>query len=43
MAGVVKAANFFGHEGEQLEEKKRNACRISFEGNGAMPLYFVTS
>ncbi len=31
---VVKAAKFSGCEGEQLEEKERNPCSISFEGGG---------
>ena len=31
---IVKAARFFGKEGEQLEEKDRNPCCISFEGSG---------
>ena len=31
---IVKAAKFFGSEGEQLEEKERNPCCISFGGGG---------
>jgi hypothetical protein len=31
---IVKAAKFFGSEGEQLEEMERNPCCISFEGGG---------
>jgi hypothetical protein len=31
---IVKAAKFSGCEGEQLEEKERNPCSISFEGGG---------
>jgi len=28
------ATKFFGRAGEQLEEKERNPCCISFEGSG---------
>jgi hypothetical protein len=31
---IFKAAKFFGKKGEQLEEKERNPCCISFEGSG---------
>ena len=31
---IVKADQFFGKKGEQLEEKDRNPCCISFEGSG---------
>ena len=31
---IIKAAKFFGSEGEQLEEKERNPCCILFEGGG---------
>ena len=31
---IIKAAKFFGSQGEQLEEKERNPCCISFEGGG---------
>jgi hypothetical protein len=31
---IVKAEQFFGKKGEQLEEKDRNPCCISFEGSG---------
>lgn len=31
---IVKAVKFFGKEGEQLEEKERNPCCVSFEGSG---------
>ncbi len=31
---IVKAVKFFGQEGEQLEEKERTACCVSFEGSG---------
>ena len=31
---IVKADQFFGKKGEQLEEKERNPCCISFEGSG---------
>ncbi len=29
-----KAVAFFGPEGEQLEEKDRDACCVTFEGGG---------
>ena len=31
---IERASNFFGKEGEALEEKQRNPCCISFEGAG---------
>ena len=31
---IVKAVKFFGKEGEQLEEKERTPCCVSFEGGG---------
>jgi hypothetical protein len=31
---IVKAAKFFGSEGQQLEDKERNSCCISFGGGG---------
>lgn len=31
---IVKAVKFFGKEGEQLEEKERSPCCVSFEGSG---------
>ena len=31
---IFKAQKFFGEKGEQLEEKERNPCCISFEGSG---------
>ncbi|MGD2185424.1 MAG: hypothetical protein PVI71_04815 [Desulfobacterales bacterium] len=31
---IAKAIKFFGKEGEQLEEKERYPCCVSFEGSG---------
>ena len=31
---IEKASRFFGEGGEELEEKERNRCCISFEGAG---------
>jgi hypothetical protein len=31
---IKKASRFFGEGGEELEEKERNHCCISFEGAG---------
>ena len=31
---IERASNFFGEAGEQLEEKERNPCCVSFEGAG---------
>lgn len=31
---IIKADQFFGNKGEQLEETERNPCCISFEGSG---------
>lgn len=31
---MARAVKFFGNEGEQLEEKERTPCCISFEGSG---------
>ena len=31
---IDKASRFFGEGGEELEEKERNRCCISFEGAG---------
>lgn len=35
---IVRGVKFFGNEGEQLEEKERTACCVSFTGSGG----FVT-
>ena len=31
---IVKAVKFFGKQGEQLEEKERTSCCVSFTGSG---------
>lgn len=31
---IDRASKYFGNGGEQLEEKERNRCCISFEGSG---------
>ena len=31
---ILRASDFFGQNGEGLEEKERNPCCVSFEGAG---------
>jgi hypothetical protein len=38
---IFKADKFFGKKGEQLDEKKRNPCCISFEGSGGYVSIFI--
>jgi hypothetical protein len=38
---IVRASDFFGKDGEGLEETERNSCCVTFEGAGGYVSVFV--